>query len=182
MPSTSKPSNCELERVDELICHNRWNKNTICRVFNRDDAERILSIPLSLSGREDSYYWQPQAGGVYTVNSGYRIQMKSNRNARKSNPEVAGSSYTEGNQQVVQMWNTLWQLNIKHKIKLFIWKCIQGALPVREAVSRRTRIGDPICRTCGEAQETSEHLLLTCPHTADIWKASPIHWEGAQEQ
>ena len=80
------------------------------------------------------------------------------------------------------MWNTLWQLNIKHKTKLFIWKCIQGALPVREAVNRRTRMGDPICRTCGEAQETIEHLLLTCPHTVDIWKATPIQWDGAKDQ
>ncbi|XP_027152078.1 uncharacterized protein LOC113752144 [Coffea eugenioides] len=182
MPSTVKPNNCDLERVDELICHNRWNKITIFKVFNRNDAERILSIPLSLSGREDSYYWQPQAGGEYTVNSGYKIQMKNNRQVREGGSEVAGSSYIEGSQQMSQMWNTLWQLNIKHKIKLFIWKCIQGALPVREAVSRRTKIGDPICRTCGEAQETVEHLLLTCPHTVDIWKASPIHWEGAQDQ
>lgn len=150
-PTTCRSSNSELEMVDELICHNRWNRNIIFRTFNRNDAERILNIPLSLSGREDSYYWQPQAGGMYTVNSCYKFLMKKNRSARRCNSEGAGSSYAEGSQQVAQMWNTLWKLNIKHKIKFFIWKCIKGALPVREAVSRRTGVGDPMCTTCGEA-------------------------------
>ena len=41
---------------------------------------------------------------------------------------------------------------------------------------------DPICTTCGTTQETVEHLLLTCPHTVNIWKAAPIQWDGAKDQ
>ncbi|XP_027156752.1 uncharacterized protein LOC113757854 [Coffea eugenioides] len=181
-PTTCRLSNCELERVDELISHHRWNRNIIFRNFNRNDAKKILAIPLSPSEREDSYYWQPKAGGLYTINSGYKFLMKQNRKGKRCNPEGTSSSYVEGSPQVVQMWNTLWRLNIKHKIKFFIWKCIQGALPVREAVSRRTGMGDPICTTCGTAQETVEHLLLTCPHAVNIWKAAPIQWDGAKDQ
>ena len=53
---------------------------------------------------------------------------------------------------------------------------------MREAVSRRTGMGDPICTTCGTAQETVEHLLLTCPHAVNIWKAAPIQWDGPKDQ
>ncbi|XP_027172745.1 uncharacterized protein LOC113772350 [Coffea eugenioides] len=133
-PTTCRSSSCELKMVAELIYQKRWNRNIIFSNFNRNDVEMILSIPLSLSVREDSYYWQPKAGEEYIVESGYKILMKKGRSERRCNSEGTGSSNAERSQQMSQMWNTLWKLNIKHKIKLFIWKCIKGALPVREAV------------------------------------------------
>ncbi|XP_027177880.1 uncharacterized protein LOC113777029 [Coffea eugenioides] len=181
-PTTRQRSMCKLEKVGKLISHQRWNRNIIFRNFNRHDAHKILAIPLSLSEREDSFYWQPKAGGQYTVNSGYKLLMKQSIKRKTGNPDGASSSYAEGSPQVIQMWNTLWSLNIKHKIKFFIWKCIQGALPVNEAVRRRTVQGDPTCTTCGTAQEIVEHLLLTCPHSMNIWKAAPIQWDGAKDQ
>ena len=102
-PTSSRPINCELKMVNELICHKRWNKNIIFRTFNRDDAERILSIPISLIGREDSYFWQPQAGGTDTVSSGYNILMEENSSVRKCKTDEAGTSYTDESQQVKQM-------------------------------------------------------------------------------
>ena len=51
-PTTSRSNNCELKMVDELICHNRENRNIIFWTFNRNDVERILSIPLTLFGRK----------------------------------------------------------------------------------------------------------------------------------
>lgn len=179
--TTCRTSSCELKMVDELICQKRWNGNITFNNFNRNDAKRILSIPLSLLGREDSYYWQPKAGGEYTVNSDYKILMEKGRSVKRCNSKGDGSSNAEGSQQMTQIWNTLWRLNIKQKIKLFIWKCIKGALPVREAVSRQTGRGDPICTTCGEAQETIDHLLLNCPYMMDIWKSAPIQWDGAKD-
>ncbi|XP_071905812.1 uncharacterized protein [Coffea arabica] len=181
-PTTRRGNHCELEKVEELISQHRWNRNIIFRYFNRNDAQKILAIPLSLADREDSFYWQPKEGGLYTVNSGYKFLLKQHRKRGRCSQEGASSSYTASDSQLAQMRNTLWSLNIKHKIKFFIWKCIQGALPVKAAVNRRTGVGDPICTMCGTAQETVEHLLLTCPHTENIWKASPIQWDGAKEQ
>ena len=131
-----RTSNCELEMVDELICQQRWNRNIIFSNFNKEDAEKILRIPLSLSGREDSFYWKSKAGGEYTVDSGYKMLIERGRSKRRCKLEGAGSSISEESQQMTQMWNTLWRLNVKHKIKHFSWKCIQGALPVREVVWR----------------------------------------------
>ena len=180
--TSSKPLNCDLKMVNELICHKRWNRNITFRIFNNNDAERILNIPPSLSGRVDSYYWQPQVGGTYIVSSGYRILMEENNCVEKCKTDAAGTSYSDGSQQVKQMWHTLWKFNIKHKIKIFIWKFIKGALLVREAIHKKTALGDPMCRTCREEQETVEHLLLSCPHTVDIWKAAPIQWEDTKDQ
>ncbi|XP_071920757.1 uncharacterized protein [Coffea arabica] len=41
--------------------------------------------------------------------------------------------------------------------------------------------GDPICLGCGEKLETLEHLLLKCKKAKEIWKATPIQWDGIQE-
>ncbi|XP_027099254.1 uncharacterized protein [Coffea arabica] len=181
-PSTPRPLNSSLKIVHELIIQKRWDRNTIFRVFNQSDGERILSIPISSIGREDSYFWQHNAGGCYSVSSGYKLLMEENNSTEKAKLGKAGPSIMEESQQLKQIWNTLWKLNIKHKIKLFIWKCIKGALPVREAIFRRTGMGDSICRACGESQEIVEHLLLNCPNTLDIWKVTPIQWDGARDQ
>ncbi|XP_027155669.1 uncharacterized protein LOC113756069 [Coffea eugenioides] len=95
---------------------------------------------------------------------------------------MAGTSMEAGSNQRKQIWNALWRLNIKHKIKLFVWKCIRGAIPVREAIFKRTGEGDPVCKGCGEEPETIEHSLLQCPIAKAIWKIAPITWEGADDQ
>ena len=149
-PTPLRALNSDLKMVHELISHKRWNRNTIFKSFNQSDAKKILNIPLSLTGREDSYYWQHNAGGAYTVSSGYKLLTEKSTSAEKEEIGAAGPSLTEGSQQVRQMWNTLWKLNIKHKIKLFIWKCIKGALPVRATIYSKTGLGDLVCRTCRE--------------------------------
>ncbi|XP_027126082.2 uncharacterized protein [Coffea arabica] len=181
-PTTPRPLNSECKMVHELINQQRWNRNTIFKYFNHKDAEKILNIPLSLTGREDCYYWQHNAGGQYTVSSGYQFLMKERSEAEKEQVEAAGSSIREGSQSARQMWKTLWKLNIKHKIKIFIWKCITGALPVRAEIYRKTRLGDPVCRMCGEEQESVEHLFFSCPHTQEVWKVAPIKWDGVVDQ
>nr|XP_027124351.1 uncharacterized protein LOC113741063 [Coffea arabica] len=181
-PTSLGPQSYNLKMVHELISHHRWKRNTIFQHFTPSDAEKILNIPLSLMGREDNFYWQHNPGEIYTVSSGYKCIMKESTNAKQIAPEAAGPSITGEGQQARQMWNTLWKLNIKHKLKIFIWKCITGALPVRAAIFRKTRLGDPVCRLCGEDQETVEHLLLNCQHTQQVWKAAPIQWDDAIDQ
>ena len=127
-----------------------------------------MNIHLSLTCREDNYFWQHNTGGSYFVSLGYKLLMEDIDNTEKAKTGELGPSIMEGSQQIKQMWNTLWKLNIKHKIKLFIWKCIKGALPIREAIFRRTGLGDSICRTYGESQEIVEHVLLSCLHALEI--------------
>ncbi|XP_027155010.1 uncharacterized protein LOC113755144 [Coffea eugenioides] len=53
---------------------------------------------------------------------------------------------------------------------------------IREAIYRRAAIGDPVCKGCGEEQETIEHTLLQCPLAQEIWKVAPLIWDGAKDQ
>ena len=115
------------------------------------------------------------------MRSGYKRFLVEKTRSNKGQ-ELAGSSYEAGSNQNRQIWKTLWKLNIKHKVKLFIWKCISGALPVKEAIHRRAATGDPICKGCGEELETIEHTLLQCPLAKNVWKVAPVKWDGADDQ
>ncbi|XP_027076016.1 uncharacterized protein [Coffea arabica] len=85
------------------------------------------------------------------------------------------------NEQGTEVWKFLWDLNMKHKLKHFIWKRLQNILPVNEVIKRRVGRGSELCACCGEQPETVEHMFFYCKHAELIWKASPIQWDGLLE-
>ena len=62
-PSTPKPPECKVQKVQDLIIQKRWNRVEVFRTFNSEDAERILSIPISLVGKEDRNFWMHSPTG-----------------------------------------------------------------------------------------------------------------------
>ncbi|XP_027155078.1 uncharacterized protein LOC113755222 [Coffea eugenioides] len=105
-PTTGRPLGCQLQHVSDLITHNRWNAILIFRIFNQQDAERILKIPISLTGKVDSHYWMHSQNGQYTAQSGYKMWKKEKELESARRREDAGPSY-EGN--IRRVWKTLWQ-------------------------------------------------------------------------
>lgn len=136
----------------------------------------ILRIPISQFGSKDRLVWHYTTHGQYTVDSGYqlatRIQTERNRAAGTSEPSCAET----------RKWNILWQLRIKAKIKMFLWKCNHGALSVKAELKRRKMPVDPICLFCGEQDETLEHLFFHCSRAQRIWAIAPVTWDGIQGQ
>ncbi|XP_071938995.1 uncharacterized protein [Coffea arabica] len=174
-PTSVQPQGCQLEYVSELIRNNRWNRVLVFKTFNPQDVERILSIPLSMTGIEDSYWWKHSQNGQYSVQSGYKTWMKEKEAERSRKREEAGTSYEGTNPRI---WNTLWQQNVSQKMKVFVWKCLHNGIPVRETIYTRTRQGNPICTGCGEKEETIEHMLFQCNKVLVIWKLAPVQWDG----
>ncbi|XP_071918890.1 uncharacterized protein [Coffea arabica] len=115
---------------------------------------------------------------MYTVKLGYRLAK---RKKRKNGAEwtEAGTSYRRIG--ATQNWNFLWGLNVKHKLKHFIWKCLHGILPVNAVLKERCSKGDHMCKGCGEGPETIEHMLFFCSNAKLIWKAAPLSWDGPKE-
>ncbi|XP_070667822.1 uncharacterized protein [Malus domestica] len=54
---------------------NSWKSNIIRAGFHREDADTILSIPLSYFGCDDKKVWHYTANGDYSVKSGYGVAM-----------------------------------------------------------------------------------------------------------
>ncbi|XP_071901071.1 uncharacterized protein [Coffea arabica] len=176
-PTTCKPDNWEEQRAEELITNFRWNKNAIFRIFNKDDAENILKIPISLSGVGDKHFCIHNRQGEYSMKSCYQALLKEEKSKELEAKGESGSSYDDSN---TQMWKTLWGLNVKHKIKLFIWRCITNTLTARETIFRRTKQGSPFCSRCGDKVETVEHILFHCSQAQQVWKIAPVQWDGIQ--
>nr|XP_027122200.1 uncharacterized protein LOC113739155 [Coffea arabica] len=124
--TTQKPQGCNLVKVEELIIQNRWNKNLIFRNFCPKDAEMILSIPISLANREDNNYWIHSFNGIYTVRLAYSIQSKGQMEREQEDTKTIGTSWSSNSKK---SWKHLWKLNIKHKVKIFLWKCLNQVLP-----------------------------------------------------
>ena len=65
---------------------------------------------------------------------------------------------------------------------MFLWKCLNIALPVNEIIYSRIKIGSPICNCCGEDIETVEHLFFQCRIAKETWHLTPLHWDGIEDQ
>ncbi|XP_071928132.1 uncharacterized protein [Coffea arabica] len=95
---------------------------------------------------------------------------------------IQNESSTSWDNHTSKVWKELWRLKVKHKQKIFLWKCLNNALPVRDIIHGRIKVGDPICNGCGEERETIEHTFLNYVQAKLTWKLAPIQWEGMMEQ
>nr|XP_027067776.1 uncharacterized protein LOC113693433 [Coffea arabica] len=178
-PTTVRPQNCNISTVDQLISNFRWNRPVVFSTFNSEDAGKILKIPISWTGKEDSNFWIHSGSRQYIVRSVYKEMTNKEVQDTSSRGSLDNPSGSLGGRMG---WKHLWNLNVKQKIKVFIWKCMNNALPVRELIYDRTKLGEPICTGCGEGEETVEHLLFHCKNAEQVWNISPVQWEGAADQ
>jgi hypothetical protein len=60
---------------------------------------------------------------------------------------------------------------LKHwpKITLFLWLVLHSSILTWDNLLKRGFTGPSICTLCGGAEETLNHLLNTCPYTAQVW-------------
>lgn len=67
----------------------------------------------------------------------------------------------------------VWNIKTAEKIKLFIWKSLQRALPVGEQFAIRNIPISPLCKRCNE-EETILHLFFSCPYAQRVWNLAPL--------
>jgi hypothetical protein len=162
------PSLPEDSKVSLLIDPNtrQWNSNLVRSLFHPLIASKILDIPLSMQPRRDKLLWHFNSNGIYSVKSGYKIakQKKAEEDGSLSGSCSSGSDRT---------WKLLWKVKVRPRVKFFVWKILQNALPTAKNLFIR-RVGDGICGVCGEADETIYHCLFECHIPKALWKESPM--------
>lgn len=88
------------------------------------DAEVILSIPLSVNEIGDRVIWARNKNGRFSVKSAYRLAQEDQRECKLvecSNPTTQK-----------QTWRRLWQMNVLNKVKHFAWKACRNILATKE--------------------------------------------------
>ncbi|KAL5555881.1 hypothetical protein UlMin_038117 [Ulmus minor] len=69
-------------------------------------------------------------------------------------------------------WQSLWNLKVPPKIKIFLWRLFQNAIPTRANLARRGIKLHKSCPRCGEVKETSLHTFFDCPFAQSLWDDS----------
>ncbi|KAM1587593.1 hypothetical protein ACFX10_026729 [Malus domestica] len=152
-PSTFRvcPSgNLDATMVCDLIdpVSNSWKANSILAGFHREDADTILSIPLSHFGCEDRLMWHHSVNGVYSVKSGYGIAMELMENGALGKKGLGAPSEP---MQLNKIWSRIWRLQRRHM-----------------------RV-DNVCGVCNAVDETENHIFFRCRFSHIFWFCSPLH-------
>ncbi|CAA7031322.1 unnamed protein product [Microthlaspi erraticum] len=152
----------DLKMEDLFLPNSRtWNKSLIQRVLPLYEKEILGIIPGSYE-TEDRLAWLPQANGEYSVKSGY---FTARARIQEDFVPDNGSRFN----WITDSWKGLYV----PKLKLFVWKSVQGALPVGENLATRGINMQAKCVHCGEP-ETTVHLLFHCRFAQSVWNKAPF--------
>lgn len=143
-----------------------WNYDLIRAAFLPHDAEAILSIPITNGRGSDTTIWHYRKDGNYSVRSGYRLAIDSNR---------VRATAGEGCSHMVEtsrsnLWSQLWRLKVANKIKIFLWRACHNFLPCAANLLRRKIGNGAQCVRCGCPEETTIHALWNCKAARQAWK------------
>lgn len=84
-------------------------------MFNGLDAERICSLSLGSTPRDDFLAWRFTKDGIYSAKSWYEDVLRRG---------------VDGVGRIVDVnWTRLWKLKVIPKIHQFLWRVMHGILP-----------------------------------------------------
>ncbi|XP_042974763.1 uncharacterized protein LOC122306401 [Carya illinoinensis] len=120
---------------------------------------------------DDKIIWGLSEKGIFTVKSAYHADLGiKNQNMG----ETSSGDQSKG------LWGRLWRLTSLGKVKLFLWKALNGILPTRSILFKRRVIDNSTCPMCSREEETDIHVLWDCPAAVDVWgeDCSPVRKWG----
>lgn len=153
-------------RLSELISQEReWKVNKVWNAFEKSLAKQVLAIHIPKEANEDGFEWFHSKNGDYSVKSGYWYRIK------KIREQDRGMQSQEG---MDVFWVKWWKRKIFPKWKIFVWKILNGCIPVRVNLRKRNIQVSAACPLCNKGEETQEHLFRDCEVAIRVWKESHL--------
>ncbi|CAA0831297.1 Ribonuclease H-like superfamily protein, partial [Striga hermonthica] len=139
-----------------------WNSWLVNQVFDPGDSSAILAINTLKPNHPDRLYWKLDKKGLFSVASTYSFLAHQKLLAL----DIPSSSSSPGTLCVGL--SRCWKIKVAGRLKHFIWKCINGTLPVMTKLWKKGLDIDVIDKTCGSEAETIEHILFQCPKACRV--------------
>ena len=139
--------------------------SALCEVFVPEDIQ-WLEINQTVVLMEDFHSWKLTRSGQFTVKSAYRLAFE--EKTRQNQLEAINLP------SVNILKERVWKVVTVPKIKVFLWKALNGALPVTERIEARGMKVDSRCHVCGNGAESINHMLFECPLARHVWAISGI--------
>ncbi|KAL9811762.1 putative reverse transcriptase zinc-binding domain-containing protein [Arabidopsis thaliana] len=154
-------------KVNQLFDRRKrnWNVNLLKNLFPDKDIQIILQHRPMMSC-EDFHCWAHTKNGLYSVKSGYEFI------SRKVHSKMFQQA--ENTPTLNPLFAKVWNLQTAPKIKIFLWKVLNGAVAVEDRLRCRGVKADEGCLMCGADQETINHILFLCPLARQIWALSLV--------
>jgi len=116
---------------------------------------------------EDWPAWHPDARGMFTVRSAYKVAVAKRDALMGRDDSTLGSKRCdEGDFQ----WHKIWQINAPNKVRMFIWRFVHNSLPVKRNLVRRGVKVDTLCPMCKRLDEDCGHLFFKCKYAKLCWR------------
>ncbi|XP_026416443.1 uncharacterized protein LOC113311863 [Papaver somniferum] len=154
-PIPSYPSHENYTYVSELLNPDgsSWNISLLHIFFTPEISEKIERMEI-IKEEEDIVRWRPTKDGLFTVKSAYNKLVEntiSQQDALNTVPK--------------QIWKSLWKMQMPHRLKHFIWKCLKDIVQTKDKTARFNSSIDPQCSICNSQVDSLSHLLLECTYT-----------------
>lgn len=103
-------------KISDLINHesNSWDSEKIRQVLSQYEGE-IKQIFLSFFRLRDTLVWLPDKSGTFSTKMGYNFHKV---------------SITSPHDETFNWWTNIWKLDTAPKVKTFLWKAKNRALPI----------------------------------------------------
>lgn len=109
----------------------------------------IVTQQQLLPDTPDAHQWLPSSTGIFSTKSAYLCFFN-------------GSVRFEPYKRLWKSWAPL-------KAKIFAWMALLNRCWTAERLTKRGLPNNGTCPLCDQHPEEINHLLLTCPHTREIW-------------
>ena len=148
---------CDLFHPDSVD----WDEEKVSEVLP-EFKDVILATKPSRSGGIDERVWLGTKDGSYSTKSGYQEALL-DTSRRFPAPLKPNFNWFE----------QVWHLKCSPKIKIFLWKALNGALPSGSQLAVRISGLDPACVRCKEP-ESIAHILFNCHFARRVWLLAPL--------
>ncbi|XP_074267339.1 uncharacterized protein LOC141590668 [Silene latifolia] len=131
-----------------------WKWDLFSNYLPREELLKIEAYSLATEPYiEDALFWGGTPSGKFSIKSAL-VFMR----ADETPPAPATVD-----------WHLICKLPVQQRIRMFIWLSSHNRIMCNYNRVRRGLSDDPLCPRCLTGDETTDHLLRSCPFSTELW-------------